>query len=133
MRAWIEPRPALGRSGKHHSATGLKLPSVPSRSKTPERTSKKQAWSSRLPAPTALAIHGKVIRLSSESRTDSCSQISCRCSGDAFMARARAGSAMRTHWTVGAGNLKLHACFFDVRSGVLERLGTDGNFKPVAE
>src|SRR5215468_3606348 len=34
MRAWIEPRPALGRSGKHHSATGLKLPSVPSRSKT---------------------------------------------------------------------------------------------------
>jgi hypothetical protein len=34
---------------------------------------------------------------------------------------------------VSAGDLKLQGCFFDIRSGVLERLGTDGNFQPVAE
>ena len=38
------------------------------------------------------------MRLSSDRRTASCSQISCRCSGGAFIARFRAGSAMRTHW-----------------------------------
>jgi len=34
---------------------------------------------------------------------------------------------------VDAGNLELHDCFFDIRSGVLEQLGTDGDFKPIAE
>jgi carbonic anhydrase len=34
---------------------------------------------------------------------------------------------------VGAGALKLHGCFFDIRSGILERLGTDRNFHPVPD
>jgi hypothetical protein len=29
--------------------------------------------------------------------------------------------------------MQLHGCFFDIRSGVLEQLGTDGDFKPIAE
>jgi carbonic anhydrase len=32
---------------------------------------------------------------------------------------------------VGAGKLKLHGCFFDVRSGILELLGSDGIFHPI--
>lgn len=31
---------------------------------------------------------------------------------------------------VRAGTLRLHGTFFDIRSGVLERLGTDGVFRP---
>jgi carbonic anhydrase len=34
---------------------------------------------------------------------------------------------------VEAGELKLHGCFFDIRSGVLERLGEDGAFHRVAD
>jgi carbonic anhydrase len=34
---------------------------------------------------------------------------------------------------VEAGELELHGCFFDIRSGVLERLGEDGAFHPVAD
>ena len=34
---------------------------------------------------------------------------------------------------VEAGRLKLHGCFFDIRSGVLELLGDDGSFHPVDE
>ena len=32
---------------------------------------------------------------------------------------------------VAAGKLKLHGCFFDIRSGILERLGDDGSFQSV--
>ena len=64
----------------------------------PERMSKKQPWSVIWPASTASLIHGNVIRLSSDRRTNSCSQMSWRSSGGACMARCRAGSAMRTHW-----------------------------------
>lgn len=32
-----------------------------------------------------------------------------------------------------AGKLALHGCFFDIRSGILERLGDDGSFHPVDE
>ena len=32
---------------------------------------------------------------------------------------------------VAAGKLALHGCFFDIRSGILERLGDDGSFHPV--
>ena len=32
-----------------------------------------------------------------------------------------------------AGELKLYGCFFDIRSGVLERLGEDGVFRPIPE
>jgi carbonic anhydrase len=32
---------------------------------------------------------------------------------------------------VSAGKLKLHGCFFDIRSGILERLGGDDVFHPI--
>ena len=67
------------------------------------------------------------MKASPEHRQDICEHESVRLSLDNLMTFPWIASA------VGAGNLKLHACFFDVRSGVLERLGTDGNFKPVAE
>ncbi|MBV8840899.1 MAG: carbonic anhydrase [Alphaproteobacteria bacterium] len=35
------------------------------------------------------------------------------------------------HDPVADGKLKLHGCFFDIRSGLLERLGDDGSFHPV--
>jgi carbonic anhydrase len=31
------------------------------------------------------------------------------------------------------GDLKLHGCFFDIRSGVLEHLGDDGSFHAIAD
>jgi hypothetical protein len=35
--------------------------------------------------------------------------------------------------TVSAGKLKLYGCFFDIRSGILERLGGDGIFHAIAD
>jgi len=32
-----------------------------------------------------------------------------------------------------AGDLRLYGCFFDIRSGILERLGDDGTFRPIAD
>jgi carbonic anhydrase len=34
---------------------------------------------------------------------------------------------------ISAGTLKLHGCFFDIRSGILERLGGDGIFCAIAD
>jgi carbonic anhydrase len=34
---------------------------------------------------------------------------------------------------ISAGKLQLHGCFFDIRSGILERLGSDGSFHAVAD
>ena len=34
---------------------------------------------------------------------------------------------------VDAGQLTLHGCFFDIRTGVLERLGADGVFRPIPD
>ncbi len=34
---------------------------------------------------------------------------------------------------VEAGHTTLHGCFFGIQSGVLERLGEDGNFRPIAD
>jgi len=34
---------------------------------------------------------------------------------------------------VGRGDLKLHGCLFDIRSGVLERLSEDGSFHAIAD
>ena len=34
---------------------------------------------------------------------------------------------------VDAGELRLNGCFFDIRSGVLERLGADGVFHPIPD
>ncbi|MEZ5788472.1 MAG: carbonic anhydrase [Xanthobacteraceae bacterium] len=44
---------------------------------------------------------------------------------------------LRTFWwvrdAIEAGRLRLHGCYFGIRSGVLEVLGADGRFAPVAE
>jgi carbonic anhydrase len=34
---------------------------------------------------------------------------------------------------VEAGHISLHGCFFDIRSGILERLGADGAFHPIPD
>ena len=34
---------------------------------------------------------------------------------------------------VEAGHTTLHGCFFGIQSGVLERLGADGNFRPIPD
>jgi carbonic anhydrase len=34
---------------------------------------------------------------------------------------------------VSAGKLKLYGCFFDIRSGILELLGSDGSFHPIVD
>ena len=34
---------------------------------------------------------------------------------------------------VDAGHITLHGCFFDIRSGILERLGADGVFHPIPD
>lgn len=34
---------------------------------------------------------------------------------------------------VAARALKLHGCFFDIRCGILERLGEDGEFRPIPD
>jgi carbonic anhydrase len=34
---------------------------------------------------------------------------------------------------VAAGHLSLHGCFFDIRSGILERLGADGAFQAIPD
>jgi carbonic anhydrase len=31
------------------------------------------------------------------------------------------------------GRLKLHGCYFDIRSGILEQLGSDGLFRPISD
>jgi carbonic anhydrase len=44
---------------------------------------------------------------------------------------------LQTFWwvrdAIKAGSLRLHGCYFGIRSGVLELLGADGKFAPVAE
>jgi carbonic anhydrase len=67
------------------------------------------------------------MKVSPEHRQDICEHESVRLSLDNLMSFPWIASA------VSAGDLKLQGCFFDIRSGVLERLGTDGNFQPVAE
>jgi carbonic anhydrase len=34
---------------------------------------------------------------------------------------------------VEAGHTTLHGCFFGIQSGVLERLGDDGTFRPIPD
>jgi len=34
---------------------------------------------------------------------------------------------------ISAGELELHGCFFDIRSGILEHLGRDGNFHAISD
>jgi hypothetical protein len=34
---------------------------------------------------------------------------------------------------VESGDIKLYGCYFDIRSGILERLGKDGVFRPIPD
>ncbi len=62
-----------------------------------------------------------------ERRQDVCERESVRLSLDNLMSFPWIATAMR------AGTLKLHGCFFDIRSGILERLGEDGIFRAIAD
>jgi carbonic anhydrase len=62
-----------------------------------------------------------------ERRHDFCEHESVRLSLDNLMTFPWIASA------VNAGQLRLHGCFFGIRSGVLERLGDDGVFHPIPD
>jgi carbonic anhydrase len=63
----------------------------------------------------------------SEQRQDFCEHESVRLSLANLMSFPWIATA------VGAGTLKLHGCFFDIRSGILEQLGGDGIFRAIAD
>jgi carbonic anhydrase len=63
----------------------------------------------------------------SERRHDFCEHESVRLSLDNLMTFPWIASAVVN------GELRLHGCFFGIRSGVLERLGEDGVFRPIPE
>ena len=62
-----------------------------------------------------------------ERRQDICEHESVRLSLENLMTFPWIASAVR------AGLLKLHGCIFDIRSGILERLGDDGIFRAIAD
>jgi carbonic anhydrase len=62
-----------------------------------------------------------------EHRQDICEHESVRLSLDNLMTFPWIASAVR------ASELKLHGCFFDIRSGILERLSGDGVFNTIAD
>ena len=62
-----------------------------------------------------------------ERRQDVCEHVSVRLSLDNRMSFPWIATA------ISARTLKLHGCFFDIRSGILEQLGGDGVFRPIAD
>jgi carbonic anhydrase len=62
-----------------------------------------------------------------ERRQDVCEHETVRLSLDNLMSFPWIATATN------AGALKLHGCFFDIRSGILERLGDDGIFRAIAD
>ena len=69
----------------------------------------------------------RAMRTPPEQRQDFCEHESVRLSLDNLMTFPWIEAA------VAAGELKLYGCFFDIRSGVLERLGEDGTFRPIPD
>jgi carbonic anhydrase len=69
----------------------------------------------------------RALHLAPEQRQDFCERESVRLSLENLMTFPWIASA------VAAGELALHGCYFDIRSGILERLGDDGSFHPVDE
>lgn len=69
----------------------------------------------------------RAMSASPERRQDVCERESVRLSLDNLMSFPWIAAA------ISAGTLKLHGCFFDIRSGVLERLGADGIFRAIAD
>jgi carbonic anhydrase len=68
----------------------------------------------------------RALEAPAEQRQDVCEHESVRLS---------IGNLMTFPWIsepAAQGKLALHGCFFDIRSGILERLGADGAFHPVA-
>jgi carbonic anhydrase len=62
-----------------------------------------------------------------ERRQDVCEHESVRLSLDNLMTFPWIKDAVE------AGHITLHGCFFDIRSGILERLGADGVFHPIPD
>jgi carbonic anhydrase len=62
-----------------------------------------------------------------ERRQDICEHETVRLSLDNLMTFPWIKDAVAT------GDLKLHGCFFDIRSGILERLGADGAFHAIPD
>jgi len=69
----------------------------------------------------------RALNVAPEHRQDFCERESVRLSIE---------NLMTFPWVrepVEEGRLALHGCFFDIRSGVLERIGDDGVFRPVTD
>jgi carbonic anhydrase len=69
----------------------------------------------------------RAMRTAPDKRHDFCEHEAVRLSLDNLMTFPWIEAAVL------AGELKLYGCFFDIRSGVLERLGEDGVFRPIPE
>jgi carbonic anhydrase len=69
----------------------------------------------------------RAMQVPAEQRHDFCEHESVRLALDNLMSFPWIKSA------VGAGRLTLHGCFFGIRSGILERLGDDGVFRPIPD
>ncbi len=69
----------------------------------------------------------RAMQVPAEQRPDFCERESVRLALDNLMTFPWIESAVETR------RLALHGCFFSIRSGVLERLGTDGVFRPIPD
>jgi carbonic anhydrase len=69
----------------------------------------------------------RAILAAPERRQELCEHESVRLSLDNLMTFPWIAAA------VAAGDLQLHGCYFDIRSGILERLGDDGVFRPISD
>jgi carbonic anhydrase len=69
----------------------------------------------------------RAMTVAAERRHDFCEHESVRLSLDNLMTFPWIRAAVES------GELTLHGCFFDIRSGVLERLGEDGVFRPIPD
>ena len=69
----------------------------------------------------------RAMQAPTERRQDVCEHETVRLSLDNLMTFPWIKDAVE------AGHITLHGCFFDIRSGVLERLGTDGAFHPIPD
>ena len=69
----------------------------------------------------------RAMSATAERRQDVCEHETVRLSLDNLMSFPWIATATN------AGTLKLHGCFFDIRSGILERLDDDGIFRAIAD
>ena len=69
----------------------------------------------------------RAMQAPAERRQDVCEHESVRLSLDNLMTFPWIKDAVE------AGHITLHSCFFDIRSGILERLGADGVFHPIPD